>query len=88
MADSLAAISLAPLLETSGAIKFHAFAAKVALALGLAQLSRAKGIPSHRAIGYVCCGLTMIVAAVSLSIHEVMQGRRFGARDLVDATMN
>ena len=69
------AMSLAPLLNAAPAIPVHAFAAMVALVLGLVQFAAPKGTLPHRTIGWIWVALMVIVAASSLWIHQI---RLFG----------
>jgi uncharacterized membrane protein len=64
-------MNLAPLTSASLAIQLHAYAALAAFVLGIVQLARVKGTPSHRALGYVWVGLMLIVAGSSFWIHEL-----------------
>jgi len=64
-------MSLAPLLEASGTIPLHAFAAMAAFALGIVQFAAPKGTLPHRTVGWVWVGLMAIVAASSFWIHEI-----------------
>ena len=64
-------MNLAPLLDASLAIQLHAYAALAAFALGVAQLVRVKGTPSHRALGYAWVGLMLVVAITSFWIHDI-----------------
>jgi uncharacterized membrane protein len=65
------AVSLAPLLDASLAIKLHAFAAMAAFALGLVQLAGVKGTVQHRGLGFVWVGLMLMVAISSFWIHQI-----------------
>ena len=64
-------MSLAPLLEASGAIPLHALAAMAAFALGVVQFAAPKGTLPHRTVGWIWVALMAIVAASSFWIHEV-----------------
>ena len=64
-------MSLAPLLEASGTIPLHAFAAMAAFALGIVQFTAPKGTLPHRTVGWVWVGLMAVVAASSFWIHEI-----------------
>ena len=64
-------MSLAPLLNAPTAIQIHAFAAISAFVIGLVQLYRTKGTPSHRATGYVLAAIMVVVAASGFWIHEI-----------------
>lgn len=64
-------MTLAPLLNASPAIQFHAFAAMAAFALGLVQLAAPKGTIPHRAIGWAWVTLMAVVAVTAFFIHEI-----------------
>ena len=64
-------MSLAPLLEASGAIPLHALAAMAAFALGVVQFAAPKGTLPHRTVGWIWVSLMVIVAASSFWIHEI-----------------
>jgi uncharacterized membrane protein len=64
-------MSLAPLLEASGTIPLHAFAAMAAFALGIVQFAAPKGTLPHRTVGWIWVGLMAVVAASSFWIHEI-----------------
>jgi len=64
-------MTLAPLLNASPAIQFHAFAAMAAFALGLVQLTAPKGTIPHRAIGWAWVALMAVVAVTAFFIHEI-----------------
>ena len=64
-------MSLAPLLDAPTAIQIHAFAAISAFVIGLIQLYRTKGTPSHRATGYVWAAIMVVVAVSGFWIHEI-----------------
>ena len=64
-------MSLAPLLDAPTAIQIHAFAAISAFVIGLVQLYRTKGTPSHRATGYVWAAIMVVVAVSGFWIHEI-----------------
>jgi uncharacterized membrane protein len=64
-------MTLAPLLNVSPAIQFHAFAAMAAFALGLVQLAAPKGTIPHRAIGWAWVALMAVVAVTAFFIHEI-----------------
>jgi uncharacterized membrane protein len=68
-------MSLAPLLNAPTAVQIHAFLAIAAFLIGLVQLYRTKGTPSHRATGYVWVAIMVVVAASGFWIHEI---RLFG----------
>src|SRR5262245_16743491 len=64
-------MNLAPLFDAPIPIQLHAYAALAAFALGVVQLARVKGTPSHRALGYVWVALMLTVALSSFWIHEL-----------------
>jgi uncharacterized membrane protein len=64
-------MSLTPLLEASGTIPLHAFAAMAAFALGIVQFAAPKGTLPHRTVGWIWVGLMAVVAASSFWIHEI-----------------
>jgi uncharacterized membrane protein len=64
-------MSLTPLLEASGTIPLHAFAAMAAFALGVVQFAAPKGTLPHRTVGWIWVGLMAVVAASSFWIHEI-----------------
>ncbi len=64
-------MTLEPLLASSPAIRWHAFAALTALALGMIQLLAPKGTLPHRSLGWVWVTLMTIVAGSSLFIHTI-----------------
>jgi uncharacterized membrane protein len=64
-------MSLAPLLEASGTIPLHAFAAMAAFALGIVQFAAPKGTLPHRTVGWIWVGLMAVVATSSFWIHEI-----------------
>ena len=66
-------MSLAPLVAAGPLIAAHAAAALAALLLGLAQLVRRKGTPSHRALGWLWVALMAFIAAGSFAIHTIRQ---------------
>ena len=68
-------MSLAPLLEAPLVIQLHAFAAMGAFVLGLLQFAAPKGTLPHRTVGYIWCGLMLLVAASSFRIHAIDQWR-------------
>ncbi len=63
-------MTLAPLLNASPAVQFHAFAAMAAFVLGIVQFARRKGTFSHRTFGWIWVGLMLIVAISSFWIHQ------------------
>src|ERR1700709_2237394 len=64
-------MSLAPLLDAAPAIPLHAFAAMVALVLGIVQFAAPKGTLPHRTIGWIWVVLMAAVAVSSLWIHQI-----------------
>src|SRR6478752_10354319 len=64
-------MSLTPLLEASGTIPLHAFAAMAAFALGIVQFAAPKGTLPHRTIGWIWVALMAVVAASSFWIHQI-----------------
>ena len=66
-------ISFAPLFQSGPVVTTHAFAALLALTLGLLQLTLAKGGTRHRIVGYSWVGLIGFVALSSFFIHDLRQ---------------
>src|ERR1700739_1214841 len=64
-------MSLAPLLEASPAIQFHAFAAMAAFALGVVQFAGPKGTLPHRTIGFIWVALMLVVSVSAFFIHQI-----------------
>jgi uncharacterized membrane protein len=64
-------VTLAPLLDASPIIRFHAAFALAAIGLGTAQLLAPKGTFPHRTIGWVWALLMILVAGTSLFIHVI-----------------
>jgi uncharacterized membrane protein len=64
-------------------IAIHLAAAVPALALGAAQLARAKGTPSHKALGWAWVVLMVAVAASSFWIFEIRKGAGFSSIHLL-----
>jgi uncharacterized membrane protein len=64
-------MSLAPLLEASPAIQFHAFAAIAAFTLGVVQLAAPKGTLPHRTIGFIWVALMLVVSVSAFFIHQI-----------------
>jgi uncharacterized membrane protein len=64
-------MTLAPLLEASPAIQFHAFAAMAAFVLGVVQLVAPKGTLPHRTIGFIWVALMAVVAASTAFVHQI-----------------
>jgi len=62
-------MNFAPLLDAIAPIPLHAFAAMVALILGIIQLVAPKGTLPHRTLGWVWIVLLLIVSASSFWIH-------------------
>lgn len=60
-----------PLLAASWPIRFHAFAAIGAFALGVVQLAAPKGTLPHRTIGWIWVCLMFVVVLSSFWIHEI-----------------
>jgi uncharacterized membrane protein len=71
MGETSNAMTLAPLLAASPAIKLHAFAAMTAFALGIVQLTAPKGTIPHRTIGWVWVLLMLAVSISAFWIHEL-----------------
>jgi uncharacterized membrane protein len=64
-------VTLAPLLQASPAIQFHAFAAMGAFALGVVQLSAPKGTLPHRTVGWIWVTLMLVVSISAFFIHQL-----------------
>jgi uncharacterized membrane protein len=64
-------VTLAPLLNASPVIQFHAAFAFAAIGLGAAQLMAPKGTLSHRTLGWAWATLMILVAGTSLFIHTI-----------------
>jgi uncharacterized membrane protein len=64
-------MTLAPLLEASPAIQFHAFAAIAAFALGVVQFAAPKGTLPHRTIGFIWVALMVVVSISAFFIHQI-----------------
>jgi len=64
-------MSLAPLLQASPAIQFHAFAAMTAFVLGLVQFAAPKGTLPHRTVGFIWVALMVVVSVSAFFIHEL-----------------
>src|SRR6187549_436261 len=64
-------MSLAPLLDATGTIPLHAFAAMAAFALGVVQLTAPKGTLPHRTIGWIWASLMVLVCVTAFFIHEL-----------------
>jgi uncharacterized membrane protein len=64
-------MTLAPLLDASPAIQFHAFAAMAAFGLGVVQLAAPKGTLPHRTIGWIWVALMAVVSVSAFFIHMI-----------------
>jgi uncharacterized membrane protein len=64
-------MTLAPLLDASPVIRFHAAFAFAALGLGAVQLLAPKGTLPHRAIGWTWACLMILIAGTSFFIHTI-----------------
>jgi uncharacterized membrane protein len=64
-------MSLAPLLDATGTIPLHAFAAMAAFALGIVQFAAPKGTLPHRTIGWIWVLLMASVAISSFWIQTI-----------------
>ena len=64
-------MTLAPLLDASPIIQFHAAFAFAAIGLGAVQLLAPKGTLPHRTIGWAWALLMILVAGTSLFIHTI-----------------
>ena len=64
-------MTLAPLLNASPAIQFHAFAAMGAFVLGVVQLSAPKGTLPHRTVGWIWVTLMLVVSISAFFIHQL-----------------
>jgi uncharacterized membrane protein len=64
-------VTLAPLLNASPAIQFHAFAAMGAFLLGVVQLSAPKGTLPHRTVGWIWVTLMLVVSVSAFFIHQL-----------------
>jgi uncharacterized membrane protein len=64
-------MTLAPLLTASPVIQAHAYLAFLALGLGAAQFALPKGVPLHRAIGWIWALAMIGVAGISFFIHTI-----------------
>ena len=65
-------MSLEPLLEASGVVQVHAFAAVAAFLLGLVQFTAPKGTLPHRTLGVIWVLLIIAVTASSVFIRPSM----------------
>ena len=68
-----------PLFTAPPAVQGHAYAALIALVLGVVMLVRAKGTPSHKALGRAWVAIMVAVAASSFWITGLMEGGGFSA---------
>jgi uncharacterized membrane protein len=64
-------MTLAPLLNASPVIQFHAAFAFAAIGLGAAQLLAPRGTWSHRRLGWAWATLMILVAGTALFIHTI-----------------
>jgi len=64
-------VTLAPLLNASPAIQFHAVAAMGAFVLGVVQLSAPKGTLPHRTVGWIWVTLMLVVSISAFFIHQL-----------------
>lgn len=78
-------MDIAALINATAPIPVHAYAAFFALAVGAAQLLRAKGTASHRLLGYAWVGAMAFVALSSFFIHEYRWVGPFGPIHLLSA---
>lgn len=62
------------LLSAPPVVRLHLFAALLALFVGIAQLLRPRGTPTHRAIGWLWVGTMVIVCLSSFGISALMPG--------------
>ena len=62
-------MSLGPLLNAPLVMQLHAFAAMVALLLGIVQLAAPKGTLPHRTLGWVWVVLLLTISISSFWIH-------------------
>ena len=69
--DGCPAMTLAPLLSASPAIKLHAFPAMAAFALGVVQLSGPKGTGVHRTLGWLWVVLMLVICISAFWIHQL-----------------
>ena len=63
--------TFAPLLNAPPVIQLHAVAAMAAFALGVVQLSAAKGTLPHRTLGWIWVTLMVVVSITAFFIHEI-----------------
>ena len=64
-------MTLAPLLDASPIIQFHAAFAFAAIGLGAVQLLAPKGTLPHRTMGWAWAIVMILVAGTSLFIHTI-----------------
>lgn len=64
-------MTLAPLLQATASIQFHAAAAVAALALGAVQLAAPKGTLPHRIVGAVWVLLMLVVSVSAFFVHQI-----------------
>ncbi len=64
-------MTLAPLLNATPTIQFHAFAALAALLLGLVQFALPKGTLPHPTMGFAWTALMLVAAVSSFWIHTL-----------------
>jgi uncharacterized membrane protein len=62
-------MNLAPLLNASPVIRLHAFAAMIAVIVGVVQMLAPKGTVSHRALGWTWFVLIMVMLITAPIIH-------------------
>ncbi len=67
-------MTLAPILASSAAIKFHLAAAVLAVGLGSAVLVMCKGTLAHKWAGWVWVGAMLAVALSSFAITSISPG--------------
>ena len=73
-------MTLAPLLDASPVIQFHAFLAMGALALGVIQVAAPKGTIPHRAIGWTWTVLMMVMLGSAFFVHGIVQWGPFNPK--------
>lgn len=64
-------------------IAVHLAAALVAMPLGVVQLTRRKGTPSHRALGYIWIAAMIVAAISSFGIQSLTNGHGFSVIHLL-----
>lgn len=62
-------MSLTPLLTAPAVVQLHAFAAMIALGLGIVQLAAPKGTLPHRTLGWIWVLLLLTISVSSFWIH-------------------